>query len=316
MLQDQVVDQLRRIGEQLTRQMEVEVCRDGVVRPNEAAAFTQPMGRGDSSGSERTRGSATGSRKGAAGRKGTAGGSGKARAASPDVVGSSRKTYDRQLTEVCKEYTGSQYWLQDRGLWLLVPSTVLRGLDRRALFLVAIPYDFDIATVSAWGFWDRNDGAETQWIGPRHTNYPTGSICAFHLGDESPWHNGGSLVTLLDLYSEWALRHLYLEHFHRWPGSQIASSTYERMVETHPEELCGCGSTDKTYAECHQPADLACNRVSIALNFMKRTSGGRRDPPIELFDVLSGKRGPPPVVGYVMRTVRTDPGQVEAPTAR
>lgn len=307
MLHDDVVGQLRRIGEQLTRQVEVEVCRDGVVRPSETGAFTQPMGRGDINGSERTRRSAAGSWKGAAGRKGTAGGSGKARPASPDVVGSSpRPPYDRQLTEVCDEYTGSQYWLQDRGLWLLVPSTILRGLDRRALFLVAIPYDFDIATVAAWGFWDRNDGGEARWIGPRHTNYPTGSICAFHLGDESPWRNGGSLVTLLDLYSEWALRHLYLEQFHRWPGSQISSSTYERMVETHPEELCGCGSTDKMYSECHQPADLACNRVAIAMSFMKRTNGGRRDPPIELFDVLSGKREPPPVVGFVMRPIRSD----------
>ena len=293
---DEVVEQLRFIGKELTRQAGIEVWRGGIVRPSESGAFSQSMGRGNSNGSERPRGSAAGSRKGTARRKGTAGGSGTTRSAAPVFVGSPREAYERQLTAVCAEYPGSQVWPQDRGLWLLAPSAVLEGLDRRALFLLAIPYEFEGRTASAWGFWDWNDPSSAKWIGPRHTNYPLGSICAYHLGDKVSWRDGGSLVTLLDFYSEWALRQLHLEYFGRWPGSQIASSTYERMVETHCDELCGCGSVDKTYAECHQAADLARDRVGLALSFMQRTNGGRRDPPVEVLEFLRGRRGPPEVM--------------------
>lgn len=293
-----VIEQLRLLGEELTRQAVVEVWRGGIVRPSETGALSKSMGRGNGNGNERPRGSAAGSREGTARGKGTAGGSGTARAAAPIVVRSPREAYERQLTAVCEAYPGSQSWPQDRGLWLLTPSAVLEGLDRRALFLLAIPYKFEGRTVSAWGFWDRNNVNYAQWIGPRHTNYPMGSICAYHLSHESSWRNGGSLVTLLDLYSEWALRQLYLEYFGRWPGSQIASCIYERILETHPDELCGCGSVDKTYAECHRVADLARDRLKLALNFMQTNNGGRRDPPLELLEFLRGWRGPPAVMQH------------------
>ena len=296
---ERVIEQLRRIGEELTRQSGVEVWRGGVVRPSEAGALSHTMGRGNSNGNERARGSATGTRKGTARGKRKAGGSGTTRSAAPLVVGNSRDAYERQLTTVCKEYPGSQVWPQERGLWLLAPSALLDDLDRRALFLLAVPYEVEGRTVSAWGFWDWNDPSSATWIGPRHTNYPMGTICAFHLGDVAPWLDGGSLVALLDFYSEWAVRQLHLEYLGRWPGSQIASSVYERMVETHPDELCGCGSVDKTYAQCHQAADLARNRVGLALKFMEKTNGGRREPPVAVLDFLRGRRGPPEVTHHI-----------------
>lgn len=300
MLQDHVANQLRLIGEELTRQAVVEVWRGGIVRPSETGAFSQLMGRGNSYGRARSKGCRGGSPQRTARQKGATGGSGTPRSAAPIVVRNPREAYERQLTSVCDTYPGSQFWLQDRGLWLLAPSAVLEGLDRRALFLVAVPYEFDGRTVSAWGFWDSGDLDAPQWIGPRHTNYPMGSICAYHLDDESSWRNGGSLVTLLDFYSEWALRQLHLEYVGRWPGSQVASCTYERMVETLADELCGCGSVDKTYSECHQPADRARDRVAIALNFMQKNNGGRRDPPVELLKFLRERGEPPPVMRHAM----------------
>lgn len=297
-LQDQVVAKLRHIGEELTRQAVVEVRRRGIVQPSKAAAPTQSMGRGNGNGSERPRGSATRPREGTARRKGTTGGSGATHSAASVIVRSPRETYERQLTDVCEEYPGSQFWPQDRGLWLLAPSALLEGLDRRALFLVAIPYEFERRTVAAWGFWDWNQPSSAKWIGPRHTNYPMGSICAYHLGDKVSWRNGGSLVTLLDFYSEWAVRQLHLQYLGRWPGSQIASSTYERMIETHPDELCACGAVDKTYAECHQASDLARDRLTLAMNFIKRNNGGLREPPYDVLDFLRGLKGPPEVMHH------------------
>jgi hypothetical protein len=166
-------------------------------------------------------------------------------------------------------------WKQEECIWLLVESGVLPGLRQHALFLVGLSYTR--ATVRSWAFWV-DQFSLPSWIGPRHTNYPDGSICAFELSDDT-WFFGDPLVELLDLYTVWSLRHLHLQTFGRWPGRQAVHRPYERLIEIHSDELCGCGSETAKYAECCQPRDSASNRIRDVLDYMLWSGWGLRAPP-------------------------------------
>lgn len=287
---------LRELGQQLDRHVFPNVFVGGIVRPRKAADLSQPLGQENGNDRQGQEGSPTRSRQRPARRQGQAGGTRPSGASTPVVVGSPREAYQRQLTTICGAYPGSQFWAQDDGLWLLARSNVLEGLDRHAVFLVAIPDDFG-GIVQAWGFWSRGNIGFATWIGPRHTNFPHGSICAFNPADGT-WKNGDALRLLLDMYSLWAARQLYLEAFGRWPGAQIARWRYERLVETHPDELCGCGSLEKSYAECCRPKDLQANCVADAIRYLRDTGGGERRPPPELLQFLRTPSSPPPIPSY------------------
>ena len=116
------------------------------------------------------------------------------------------------------------------------------------------------------------------WIGPRHTNFPDGSVCAFEPADKT-WVIGDPLVTLLDLYTLWALRHLHLQVFGRWPGHQAVRHPYERILELREDEHCGCDMSDKLYGKCCRDRDLRRDRIADAVNFIILASGGLRKPP-------------------------------------
>jgi len=176
-------------------------------------------------------------------------------------------------------------------MWLVARSSIISGLPREATFLVTLPYRSGPGP-RAWGFWTTT-AANTSWIGPRHTNFRDGSICAFSPNDAA-WSEGGDLRTLLDLYSVWALRHLHLEVFGRWPGKQYALAgadprvqAYYRLVECKDDELCGCGSETRRYVECCKPADLRWNLIHLMGHFLRHIEGGfhtRRPPsPIVAF---------------------------------
>jgi hypothetical protein len=116
----------------------------------------------------------------------------------------------------------------------------------------------------AWAFW--RDGS---WVGPRHTNFPDASICAFYLEDQS-WEPGDSLVTLFDMYSLWVVRHLHLKLMGWWPGEQVAKERAERVAELEPNEWCGCVWASGRYADCCQPVDLAEISLGEAIKFNLR----------------------------------------------
>jgi hypothetical protein len=103
----------------------------------------------------------------------------------------------------------------------------------------------------AWAFWKLGDFPK--FIGPRHTNFPDASICAF-VPDAATWNQSDGLVALVDLYSTWVFRHLYLQHFGRWPGPQHGPTALYRRTEFSPDEWCGC-SSGKRYGDCHEAAD-------------------------------------------------------------
>jgi len=288
---DRVVEQLRLLGEQLDRQVFPQVWGGGIVRPSEPAAQSEPMGKGNKDVGERT---ARKSPRPAS--RQTAARSWEAGTRTPIVRSSSQRAYERQLKAVCTVYPGSQFWNQAEGHWLLVQSALLEDCDRKALFAIAIPREHR-CQIQSWGFWSDQD--DVTWIGPRHTNFPDGSICAFHVEDET-WQIGDPLLTLVDLYTVWAIRHLHLKLLGRWPGSQYARWLYERLIETQPDELCGCGSLEKRYSECCQPLDVKANRVAAAMRYNAETRGARREVPMKVLEFARTKRDPPQVSGYFM----------------
>lgn len=212
-----------------------------------------------------------------------------------------RAAYEGQAACLREAYPSAQMHRDEHGTWLLAESAVLPGLPHSATFLVSLPATPGLG-VRSWAFWSRSDGPV--WIGPRHTNFQNGSICAF-APDDDAWIEGGDLRTLLDLYSVWALRQLHLSHVGRWPGKQYALlnghphlQAYYRLIECRPDELCGCGSESRRYAECCQPADRKRNFTDMASIFLRHVDGGfsSRRPPAALMGFLRNRSPLPSMV--------------------
>jgi hypothetical protein len=151
--------------------------------------------------------------------------------------------------------------------------------------------------VRTWAFWT---GLITTaaWIGPRHTNFPDGSVCAFEPADGT-WAFGDSLVDLMDLYTVWVLRHLHLQTVGRWPGYQSVRLPYERILELRPDEFCGCEQSHLLYGGCCRNTDLARDRMADAMNFFFFSQGRLREPPASVLRFVH-EGGEPPAVNDVL----------------
>jgi len=266
---------LQEIGRQLDKNTFPIVKNGGIVVPSELAVPLSILGvenRNDST--SRQRRPETRSWKGASGRQGSARRPWPSRQTTPVVCTDLQAKYEDELDAVREAYPSTEVWRQEEGLWLLTESALLPGLRQKAIFLTGISFARKI--VRSWGFWG-DFLAAPAWIGPRHTNFPDGSVCAFEPADET-WVFGDSIVELLDLYTLWALRHLYLQVFGCWPGHQSVPDPYERILELREDEYCGCGVSDKLYGECCRDKDLVRDRIADAVNFAI-LSGGQRTPP-------------------------------------
>lgn len=264
---------LMDIGRQLDQGIFPRVKNGGIVTPS---GFAVPSTLGEENNDEdQRRYTTTRPRQGFAGGEGPPGGSWQARQTTSLIRAKRQTAYDNELDAVSRAYPGTKVWKQEGGLWLLTESSLLPGLRRAAIFLTGISYEQ--MTVRSWGFWNYSIiGAA--WIGPRHTNFPDGSICAFHPADHT-WLIGDSIVELLDIYTVWALRHLHLEVFGRWPGPQAVSYAYERILEIREDEQCGCGRSSVRYRDCCRDMDLNKNRMAEAVKFFVNCAGGLREPP-------------------------------------
>lgn len=206
------------------------------------------------------------------------------------LLGTDRLTWLAHEFPLAEEaYPGLRSWKVDNGTWLCVGSRLIAELPYAAMFLIYIP-DKNCDRVRAWAYWDSPMVAG--WIGPRHTNFNDGSICAFHPADRT-WSSGQSLVTLLDIYTVWAVRHLHLRLLGFWPGMQVAHHPYERLLEQATNELCGCGSDRKIYGECCRPTDLAQDRGELLIDYVQRFGGGRRCPPFSVASFALTLKDPP-----------------------
>ncbi len=287
----QIEDVLKQIGHQLDADVFPAVKNGGFVVPSEQVVPSSTLGMESdyvdgARGREETRRSA-----GRQGPQGARAGGSRPSDQAPSILGANAPTrYEDELSGLQKVYPGAQLWRQEQGVWLIVPSALLRGLGQHALFLVGVSFIRQAAR--SWAFWGDHLGAPL-WIGPRHTNFPDGSICAFEPSDGT-WVYGSSLVQLLDLYTVWALRHLHMQVFGRWPGSQVVHHPYERLLEIRKDERCGCGAANKNYADCCRDGDLARDRIADAVNFVFWSRGLRR-PPEAVLTFMRDRKEPPPI---------------------
>lgn len=176
-------------------------------------------------------------------------------------------------------------------VWLLNWVTPLPGLDESALLVTAYPLNRSQNIVSwAWA------SLVLIWIGPRHTNFPEGSICSFEPKDRT-WQRGRSLITLLDLNVLWIVRHIFLHWFGRWPGRQIFHTEWERLNEHLPGELCGGCDSGRLYDKCCRPRDEAIDPIDRLMLYMKWTNGQwERRPPNAVSEYVYGCRKTPPAL--------------------
>lgn len=288
---------LGEIGRQLDRHIFPVVKNGGFVWPSQSTAYLNPLGKEQYHESKRSRGSPAEPWSGAVGwQRPPSGpwitpGSWATRATPPVVSSGQGNIYRSSLTSVCEAYPGTQMWEQEEGFWLYSESSLLSGLGRKVSFLIAISAERQ--AVRGWAFW-YSKMAGASWIGPRHTNFPDGSICAFEPTDGT-WAFGDSLVELLDLYSVWALRQLHYEVLGHWPGPQAVSLPYERLLELRDGEHCGCGAIGRRYIDCCKAADMRMNLIAEAIRFGFFSSWKLRSPPMSVMQFIRNRISPPKI---------------------
>ena len=321
-MQPAILAQLCKIGGLLDAGEYPNAFNDGVLAPKGTVIATETMGAETENVQYRKSGSAAGSWPGAAGWQGQTGEPGTPGKTGSPGSGCLRKNYLDQLDAIREAYPRSAFWFFNQGMWLSVESTVLVGLDRRATFLISIPYN-PLSPVRSWAFW--TNALSHRWIGPRHTNAIDGSICAFNPSEDT-WRNGDSLVELIDQYTVWAFCHLHLEMFGWWPGKQTAEFVFERLTELNDNEWCGCGPNAERYVECCKESDLAADRAQAALNFVGDFLKFKpRHPPDSVMRFLRERRDPPAfhipavrpmlMVGSCLRPIRSGVPLSSAATA-
>lgn len=279
---------LQQVGSALDEHRPLRVHTHGLIALDQELPAAAPAKENGDEGQGKRR-SAARSRERATRRKGPPRGSRPTSAASRISGNALRAAYEGQVTCLAEAYPTFETVPDDDGMWLLARSSIISGLAREATFLVALPYRSGPGP-RAWGFWTA--AGRHRWIGPRHTNFGDGSICAFS-PDDRAWSEGEDLRTLLDLYSVWTLRHLHHEVFGRWPGKQYSLGAdpklqaYYRRIECRDDELCGCGSETRRYAQCCKPLDLKWDFIRLASFFLRQVPGG-----------FQTRRPPPAVVGF------------------
>lgn len=281
---------LREIGAQLDQNRFPRVHDGGIVVPRDAGRLGSTRGKEKADVSRKRRSSA-GPRKGPAGWQGQAVRPGSAGGASPVLGADLRERYEGELGALLSAYPDTRVWKHEAGMWLLTESAVLSGLGKKATFFVLVPFARRFR-VRTWAFW--TTALSVNWIGPRHTNFPDGSICAFEPRDQT-WVPGGSLVKLFDFYTVWALRHLHLETFDRWPGYQSVPEPFERLQELRDDEYCGCEKSHKLYGECCKPGDL--EKRASGIDFVLKR--GRRQPPDDIVRFVRVRDQVPPLEKFL-----------------
>lgn len=297
-MQQEIEVALREICEQLDS-FSFPIVMNGGIVVLRAPAVPPVLGKELNHGKSRKGRSEAGPWEGASAWQGTSRGSRAARRpgtsgeAASVLVAGLQAQYEGELDEVQHAYPGTRYWLLEEGLWLIAESSLLPGLSLKASFVVALSYVDKLGPTGArsWGFWGSPTSGYS-WIGPRHTNFPDGSICAFDPRDDT-WQVGDPLVELLDLYSVWAVRQLHLRVFGKWPGYQSVPHAYERILEMKEDEFCGCSNSGRRYRDCCRSRDLAADHVTEAVKFAFWSAGGVRQPPSTIAKFVLEQKMPP-----------------------
>lgn len=289
-------DLLATIGRHLDGSSFPVVMNRGVVMPGRAPVLINPPGKEKQNERKAPRRPAADARPRAEGWAWQAGGL-RSRSRpwtsrdAPPLVLAVDPAYQDPLASVRDAYPDAQVWQQEGGFWLTAGVALIPDCDRRARLLVAVSESHRM--VRAWAFWDGGVLGST-WIGPRHTNFPDGSICAFDLSDRT-WVFGAPLVELLDLYVVWVVRHLHYEVFGRWPGPQSVPLLIERLLEVQDGELCGCEDPIGIYADCCKRRDEGEDVLRAAIEFLCLTQWAQRSPPHLVAESMRLRVAPPPI---------------------
>lgn len=283
------IEILRVIGEQLKNRVYPNVMEGGFVVPSKPTFPFKPLGKETDDVRSRKKRSTTGSwQRPSSGERETSK-PWTSRQASKVIEPSIQAAYASELDTLLDAYPSTQFWHDRDGFWLLTESQLLPNLGRKAVFLCRV--SMTRRHVRSWGFWSHSI-IDYIWIGPRHTNFPDGSICAFDPNDNNAWVFGEPIIDLLDIYCLWATQHLHLEIIGSWPGPQSANITLERILEIKDDEYCGCG-TDLPYKECCKEKDRAANIYVVLKNYILMTRGGHRFPPDIVLQFMHKQNHPP-----------------------
>lgn len=285
MMRKSVEDDLKAIGLALDNDVMPSVFDRGVVRPAVSPDDLKLAGQEKADARQRPTRSATRPWERPARWQGTTGQPRAPHSGAPFVQPGLRSRYTEGVGACRDAYPDLLAFPQERQMWLFAESDLIEGLGRRAAFAIQLPYTTSWP-VRAWGFW--TTAVSKTWIGPRHTNFPDGSVCAFEPRDQT-WLPGGSVTALLDLYSLWAVRHLYLEKYGKWPGRQSVPIAAERLLELGDEEFCGCEHPLGTFARCCKASDQTKTSGADLLDFAMKT----RMPPDEVVRFAWNPTSPP-----------------------
>lgn len=267
---------LRRIGEDLDQDESLIVSRGGTVWPGAELPLTSELGvkEGSHRGSPIAEPAWAGrspARQGQGSPRDTAAGSPARAAASILRQLGVREWVVQDVVGAGAAYPQLMVRPAPATLWLELRFFPISEYRRGAFLLMGYPLDV-LLPVQAWAWW--TDGL---WIGPRHTNYGNGSVCAYEPIDGT-WSRGRQLVSLLDFIATWVVRHIHLLELGRWPGGQALHTAHERLTEIRPDERCGC-HLPLLYDVCHRAADTARSEDDVHREFIRRFPAPWRRPP-------------------------------------
>ncbi len=254
-------DLLRKIGEDLQKGIQPDVYPGGVVLPGgtNASMYFSPGKEicDDASFAQAgSPGSATGSREGQ-----RAPSTGRSAPWAPtgarplefsgvEPPGLSDDVQD-DLRGVIAAYSQWQVRSTAEVSWLHGWVRPVLGLSDRVFVVTRYPHNV-AEVVESWAWWGTGI-----WVGPAHTNYGNGSVCAYEPRHET-WRRGHDrLWQLIDLTVVWSTRQMHLRYFGFWPGQQVLHTPEERVRDHSPGELCGCDRFGFKYEDC-------CHRMDIA----------------------------------------------------
>lgn len=152
--------------------------------------------------------------------------------------------------EILLYYPSARFREVDHGLWVTARIYPLRVSGPCYWLCLFLPNNA-VHSPKAFAFYRLSPIPRP--VGPRHTNFPDGSICAF-TDDDDAWRPGDSPKILLNLYAEWLVCQLFLRIEKRWPGRQVGLDATYRQAEFGVLEWCHCDS-GKPYGICHYQSD-------------------------------------------------------------
>lgn len=163
-----------------------------------------------------------------------------------------RQRYLGFRPEILRYYPSAQMREVDLGIWITTRIYPL-GLSGPCYWICLFLPDNGACSPKAFAFYRLSPVPRS--VGPRHTNFPDGSICALTDEDDA-WRPGDSPKILLNLYAEWLVCYLFFRIEKCWPGRQVGLDATYRQREFQKNEWCDCGS-EKPYGECHYASDAS-----------------------------------------------------------